>query len=74
MLQVSDQLEINGDSTAGLSHSQAVEQIRTGGSRIYLVFKRGHGYYGKTTNQRSAQQTHTVLYRAVSELNKLSND
>uniref|UniRef100_A0A8C1PXG0 MAGI family member, X-linked b n=1 Tax=Cyprinus carpio TaxID=7962 RepID=A0A8C1PXG0_CYPCA len=44
-IQVSDQLvEINGDSTAGMSHSQAVEQIRTGGSRIHLVFKRGNGY------------------------------
>ncbi|KAK2898873.1 hypothetical protein Q8A67_010291 [Cirrhinus molitorella] len=44
-IQVSDQLvEINGDSTAGMTHSQAVEQIRTGGSRINLVFKRGNGY------------------------------
>ncbi|XP_056319110.1 membrane-associated guanylate kinase, WW and PDZ domain-containing protein 1 [Danio aesculapii] len=44
-IQVSDQLvEINGDSTAGMTHSQAVEQIRTGGSRIHLVFKRGNGY------------------------------
>ncbi|TRY60432.1 hypothetical protein DNTS_027253, partial [Danionella cerebrum] len=44
-LYVSDQLvEINGDSTAGMSHSQAVEQIRTGGNRIHLVFKRGNGY------------------------------
>ncbi|XP_052419046.1 membrane-associated guanylate kinase, WW and PDZ domain-containing protein 3 isoform X2 [Carassius gibelio] len=44
-IQVSDQLvEINGESTAGMSHSQAVEQIRTGGSRIHLVFKKGNGY------------------------------
>ncbi|XP_058639980.1 membrane-associated guanylate kinase, WW and PDZ domain-containing protein 1 isoform X2 [Onychostoma macrolepis] len=54
-IQVSDQLvEINGDSTAGMTHSQAVEQIRTGGSRIHLVFKRGNGYvpdYGKTTDR-----------------------
>lgn len=50
-LQVSDQLvEINGDSTAGMTHSQAVEQIRRGGHRIHLVLKRGNGYvpdYGK---------------------------
>lgn len=50
-LQVSDQLvEINGNSTAGMTHSQAVEQIRRGGHRIHLVLKRGNGYvpdYGK---------------------------
>lgn len=50
--QVSDQLvEINGDSTAGMTHSQAVEMIRRGGQRIHLVLKRGNGYvpdYGKT--------------------------
>ncbi|MCI4380866.1 hypothetical protein PGIGA_G00245110 [Pangasianodon gigas] len=44
-IQVSDQLvEINGDSTAGMTHSQAVEQIRKGGHRIHLVLKRGNGY------------------------------
>lgn len=44
-LQVSDQLvEINGDSTAGMTHSQAVEQIRRVGRRIHLVLKRGNGY------------------------------
>lgn len=44
-------MEINGNSTAGMSHSQAVEQIRWGGHRIHLVLKRGNGYvpdYGKT--------------------------
>ncbi|KAM9856009.1 membrane-associated guanylate kinase, WW and PDZ domain-containing protein 3 [Aulostomus maculatus] len=50
-MQVSDQLvEINGDSTAGMTHSQAVEQIRRGGRRIHLVLKRGNGYvpdYGR---------------------------
>ncbi|XP_069039647.1 membrane-associated guanylate kinase, WW and PDZ domain-containing protein 3-like isoform X2 [Lepisosteus oculatus] len=44
-IQVSDQLvEINGDSTGGMTHSQAVDQIRQGGSRIHLVLKRGNGY------------------------------
>ncbi|CAN9515295.1 unnamed protein product [Ophioblennius macclurei] len=44
-IQVSDQLvEINGDSTAGMTHSQAVEQIRKGGNRIHLVLKKGTGY------------------------------
>ncbi|CAL8275623.1 unnamed protein product [Boreogadus saida] len=50
-IQVSDQLvEINGDSTAGITHSQAVEHIRRGGQRIHLVLKRGNGYvpdYGR---------------------------
>lgn len=44
-------MEINGDSTAGMTHSQAVEQIRRGGTRIHLVLKRGNGYvpdYGET--------------------------
>ncbi|XP_029103767.1 membrane-associated guanylate kinase, WW and PDZ domain-containing protein 3 isoform X3 [Scleropages formosus] len=44
-IQVSDQLvEINGDSTAGMTHGQAVEQIRRGGPRIHLVLKKGNGY------------------------------
>ncbi|XP_029689360.1 membrane-associated guanylate kinase, WW and PDZ domain-containing protein 1 isoform X2 [Takifugu rubripes] len=50
-MEVSDQLvEINGNSTAGMSHSQAVEQIRRGGHHIHLVLKRGNGYvpdYGR---------------------------
>ncbi|XP_062975527.1 PDZ domain-containing protein MAGIX [Elgaria multicarinata webbii] len=44
-IQVSDQLvEINGESTAGMTHAQAVEHIRSGGSRIRLVLKRGNGF------------------------------
>uniref|UniRef100_A0A3B4G8Q3 PDZ domain-containing protein n=1 Tax=Pundamilia nyererei TaxID=303518 RepID=A0A3B4G8Q3_9CICH len=35
-------VEINGNSTAGMTHSQAVEQIRRGGHRIHLVLKRGN--------------------------------
>lgn len=44
-------MEINGDSTTGMTHTQAVEQIRRGGHRIHLVLKKGNGYvpdYGKT--------------------------
>lgn len=37
-------MEINGNSTAGMTHSQAVEQIRRGGHHIHLVLKRGNGY------------------------------
>uniref|UniRef100_A0A671KY98 PDZ domain-containing protein n=1 Tax=Sinocyclocheilus anshuiensis TaxID=1608454 RepID=A0A671KY98_9TELE len=70
-IQVSDQLvEINGDSTAGMSHSQAVERIKTGGSRIHLVFKRGNGYvpdYGKTTGQRSAEH-HFIIHHLKHEM------
>lgn len=55
MLQVSDQLvEINGNSTAGMSHSQAVEQIRNSGHKIQLVLKKGNGFvpdYGKATRE-----------------------
>uniref|UniRef100_A0A8C5ESL1 PDZ domain-containing protein n=1 Tax=Gouania willdenowi TaxID=441366 RepID=A0A8C5ESL1_GOUWI len=44
-IQVSDQLvQINGDSTVGMTHSQAVDQIRRGGARIHLVLKKGNGY------------------------------
>lgn len=59
MLQVSDQLvEINGNSTAGMSHSQAVEQIRTAGNKIHLVLKKGNGYvpdYGKFKRKSHAK-------------------
>ncbi|XP_063063853.1 membrane-associated guanylate kinase, WW and PDZ domain-containing protein 3 [Engraulis encrasicolus] len=44
-IQVSDQLvEINGESTTGMSHGQAVERIRTAGHHIRLVLKKGNGY------------------------------
>ncbi|XP_066474677.1 PDZ domain-containing protein MAGIX [Tiliqua scincoides] len=44
-IQVSDQLiEINGEPTVGMTHAQAVEHIRSGGSRIHLVLKRGNGF------------------------------
>ncbi|XP_061745044.1 membrane-associated guanylate kinase, WW and PDZ domain-containing protein 2 isoform X1 [Nerophis ophidion] len=44
-MQVSDQLvEINGNSAVGMTHSQAVEQIRRGGHGIHLVLKKGNGY------------------------------
>uniref|UniRef100_A0A8C2X8F0 MAGI family member, X-linked b n=1 Tax=Cyclopterus lumpus TaxID=8103 RepID=A0A8C2X8F0_CYCLU len=61
-MQVSDQLvEINGDSTAGMTHSQAVEQIRRGGHRIHLVLKRGNGYvpdYGREQGITSPSLLH----------------
>ncbi|KAM9785720.1 membrane-associated guanylate kinase, WW and PDZ domain-containing protein 3 [Neosynchiropus ocellatus] len=61
-IQVSDQLvEINGDSTAGMTHSQAVEQIRRGGRRIHLVLKRGNGYvpdYGREHRITSPSNLH----------------
>ncbi|KAL7828390.1 hypothetical protein SRHO_G00320240 [Serrasalmus rhombeus] len=54
-IQVSDQLvEINGDSTAGMTHSQAVEQIRKGGHRIHLVLKKGNGYVPDYDHEGSA--------------------
>ncbi|XP_053360662.1 membrane-associated guanylate kinase, WW and PDZ domain-containing protein 1 isoform X2 [Clarias gariepinus] len=61
-IQVSDQLvEINGDSTAGMTHGQAVEQIRKGGHRIHLVLKRGNGYvpdYGHEGGAASPSSFH----------------
>ncbi|KAM7405356.1 hypothetical protein PAMP_012624 [Pampus punctatissimus] len=60
-IQVSDQLvEINGDSTVGMTHSQAVEQIRRGGHRIHLVLKKGNGYvpdYGPEEGALSPSST-----------------
>lgn len=69
--QVSDQLvEINGDSTSGMTHSQAVEQIRRGGNRIHLVLKKGNGYvpdYGEATpagrTVGHAHRTHFAVSR-----------
>ncbi|XP_042309204.1 membrane-associated guanylate kinase, WW and PDZ domain-containing protein 1-like isoform X1 [Sceloporus undulatus] len=58
-IQVSDQLvEINGEPTAGMTHAQAVEHIRNGGSRIRLVLKRGNGFvpdYDREYNQSPAR-------------------
>ncbi|XP_033943665.1 LOW QUALITY PROTEIN: membrane-associated guanylate kinase, WW and PDZ domain-containing protein 3-like [Pseudochaenichthys georgianus] len=58
-----DQLvEINGDSTSGMTHSQAVEQIRRGGHRIHLVLKKGNGYvpdYGEEGALSPSSSSHT---------------
>ncbi|KAG7265154.1 hypothetical protein CRUP_007380 [Coryphaenoides rupestris] len=44
-IQISDQLvQINGGSTVGMTHGQAVEHIRRGGSWIHLVLRKGNGY------------------------------
>uniref|UniRef100_A0A3Q1ETA8 PDZ domain-containing protein n=1 Tax=Acanthochromis polyacanthus TaxID=80966 RepID=A0A3Q1ETA8_9TELE len=59
-------VEINGDSTAGMTHSQAVEQIRRGGHRIHLVLKKGNGYvpdYGETASL--LKSNHLVLFLTV---------
>lgn len=67
LLQVSDQLvEINGKSTAGMSHSQSVEQIRTAGHKIHLVLKKGNGYvpdYGKFHAKCLLQTWATSLFK-----------
>lgn len=72
-------MEINGESTSGMTHSQAVEQIRRGGSRIHLVLKKGNGYvpdYGEDGLSRSlthqcsdakANQTGTQNHTPASE-------
>lgn len=66
MLQVSDQLvEINGDSTAGMTHSQAVEQIRKGGAWIHLVLKKGNGYvpdYGEGGQRVGKEGSNNLPY------------
>ncbi|KAM4572119.1 membrane-associated guanylate kinase, WW and PDZ domain-containing protein 3 isoform 1-T2 [Fundulus diaphanus] len=73
-IQVSDQLvEINGDSAAGMTHSQAVEQIRRGGHRIHLVLKKGNGYVPDyagpeegALSPASSQEQETVTMATVS--------
>uniref|UniRef100_A0A3B4H2W8 PDZ domain-containing protein n=1 Tax=Pundamilia nyererei TaxID=303518 RepID=A0A3B4H2W8_9CICH len=57
-------VEINGDSTAGMTHSQAVEQIRRGGHRIHLVLKKGNGYvpdYGETSHDTAERKLGDIL-------------
>ncbi|XP_045552479.1 membrane-associated guanylate kinase, WW and PDZ domain-containing protein 3 isoform X4 [Salmo salar] len=62
-IQVSDQLvEINGDSTTGMTHSQAVEQIRRGGHRIHLVLKKGNGYVPDYDHDPRAGSPSSYLY------------
>ncbi|XP_015746440.2 PDZ domain-containing protein MAGIX isoform X1 [Python bivittatus] len=57
-IQVSDQLvEINGESTTGMTHAQAVEHIRSGGSRIRLVLKRGNGFIPDYDHEFSQSST-----------------
>nr|XP_057940938.1 membrane-associated guanylate kinase, WW and PDZ domain-containing protein 2 isoform X1 [Doryrhamphus excisus]XP_057940939.1 membrane-associated guanylate kinase, WW and PDZ domain-containing protein 2 isoform X1 [Doryrhamphus excisus] len=68
-MQVSDQLvEINGNSAAGMTHSQAVEQIRRGGHRIHLVLKKGNGYvpdYGPEEDSSSRPSSREEVQEAV---------
>ncbi|CAL8369836.1 unnamed protein product [Lota lota] len=53
-IQISDQLvQINGGSTVGMTHGQAVEHIRRGGRWIHLVLKKGNGYVPDYAPERS---------------------
>ncbi|XP_066566460.1 membrane-associated guanylate kinase, WW and PDZ domain-containing protein 3 [Amia ocellicauda] len=62
-IQVSDQLvEINGDSTTGMTHSQAVDQIRRGGNRIHLVLKRGNGYVPDYDREPRGQSPSSAVF------------
>ncbi|XP_059359726.1 membrane-associated guanylate kinase, WW and PDZ domain-containing protein 1 isoform X2 [Carassius carassius] len=61
-MQVSDQLvEINGDSTAEMTHSQAVEQIRKGGARIHLILKKGNGYVPDYDHEAGAASPSSIF-------------
>uniref|UniRef100_A0A3Q3Q507 Membrane associated guanylate kinase, WW and PDZ domain containing 1b n=1 Tax=Monopterus albus TaxID=43700 RepID=A0A3Q3Q507_MONAL len=43
-MRVGDEiLEINGESTKGMTHARAIELIKNGGRRVHLVLKRGDG-------------------------------
>lgn len=43
-LQVGDQIiEINGDTTRDMTHTRAIELIKSGGRRVRLLLKRGTG-------------------------------
>ncbi|CAL8279130.1 unnamed protein product [Boreogadus saida] len=59
-IQISDQLvQINGGSTVGMTHGQAVEHIRRGGRWIHLVLKKGNGYvpdYGPEEQEEQEEQ------------------
>uniref|UniRef100_A0A3B3TKQ9 PDZ domain-containing protein n=1 Tax=Poecilia latipinna TaxID=48699 RepID=A0A3B3TKQ9_9TELE len=63
-------VEINGGSTAGMTHSQAVEQIRRGGNRIHLVLKKGNGYvpdYGETPDSSFLEVSQSAASMAPME-------
>ncbi|KAK2850932.1 hypothetical protein Q5P01_007208 [Channa striata] len=69
-IQVSDQLvEINGDSTVGMTHSQAVEQIRKGGHRIHLVLKKGNGYVPDYGPEQGALSSSPSLHKEEQKVN-----
>ncbi|XP_062855011.1 membrane-associated guanylate kinase, WW and PDZ domain-containing protein 1 isoform X2 [Trichomycterus rosablanca] len=67
-IQVSDQLvEINGDGTVGMTHSQAVEQIRKGGHRIHLILKRGNGYVPDYDHEDGAASPSSLCHEEQAE-------
>ncbi|GAB1302604.1 PDZ domain-containing protein MAGIX [Apodemus speciosus] len=49
-------LSINGQSTEGLTHAQAVERIRTGGPRLCLVLQRPQEMDGSRSGEVGAHQ------------------
>lgn len=49
-------LSINGQSTQGLTHAQAVERIRTGGPRLCLVLQRPQEMDGSRSGEAGAHQ------------------
>ncbi|XP_069501379.1 PDZ domain-containing protein MAGIX isoform X2 [Ambystoma mexicanum] len=70
-MQVSDQLmEINGTCTAGMSHADAVEQIRTGGNKIHLILRRGNGYVPDYDTHGSRSPNSELLTERKSRLSQ----
>nr|XP_020448384.1 LOW QUALITY PROTEIN: membrane-associated guanylate kinase, WW and PDZ domain-containing protein 1 [Monopterus albus] len=68
-MRVGDEiLEINGESTKGMTHARAIELIKNGGRRVHLVLKRGDGSvpeYDGSLNDISAVNPASGLQNAA---------
>ncbi|XP_060701260.1 membrane-associated guanylate kinase, WW and PDZ domain-containing protein 3a isoform X2 [Hemiscyllium ocellatum] len=65
-IHVGDQIvEINGESTQGITHKRAIELIQSGGRRVHLVLKPGIGQVPDFDNW----DTQSTPYTSLQELN-----
>ncbi|XP_026853263.2 membrane-associated guanylate kinase, WW and PDZ domain-containing protein 2a isoform X4 [Electrophorus electricus] len=68
-MRVGDQIiEINGESTRDMTHSHAIELIKSGGRRVRLLLKRGTGQVPDYADSPAPWDAHSTASPSLSEV------
>ncbi|XP_076849055.1 membrane-associated guanylate kinase, WW and PDZ domain-containing protein 2a isoform X3 [Brachyhypopomus gauderio] len=68
-MRVGDQIiEINGETTRDMTHSRAIELIKSGGRRVRLLLKRGTGLVPEYADSSAPWDAHPTASPSLSEV------